>query len=341
MSNRKQYLDDAKGIGILCIVFAHCSQYFPPFEVINRFVCSFHVPIFFIVSGILADNLKDKNRTISNSMYLKKIARSLLIPYAVFSIFNAILKLSVLGITHVLTTEMIKSEMIALFITGNGTVWFLVTLFGVESVFHFIEKGLTGKYGYTFCILVMGCACLVIPYCIPKFSYPLFKVFMRVVAGLGYYILGFCLNKYLKIQKGKLIISVGLFFTGMIAFLKFGSSFGFFSCDYNNIIGSLLCSICLSLSIIYMFQYIENKGRPLRLLEYYGKNSLIIMLVHPTILLFFTYPLATTFGRLRGMTAIITCSVLFGIILLLNTPCIYMINRYFPWVIGKKGETGK
>ena len=56
---RYQYIDYTKGIGILLIMFAHVSQYFQPMSTVNSFVVSFHVPIFFIASGILMGYIKD------------------------------------------------------------------------------------------------------------------------------------------------------------------------------------------------------------------------------------------------------------------------------------------
>lgn len=41
---------------------------------------------------------------------------------------------------HNLTTERLHLELIEFLITGNGTVWFLVTLFFAEMIFFAIRK---------------------------------------------------------------------------------------------------------------------------------------------------------------------------------------------------------
>lgn len=45
-NNRLSYMDIAKGFGILCVIAGHMGN-----ETINRFVFSFHMPLFFLISG--------------------------------------------------------------------------------------------------------------------------------------------------------------------------------------------------------------------------------------------------------------------------------------------------
>lgn len=49
MKERIEYFDIAKGILILCVVIGHVFDR----GVINQYVYSFHVPAFFIISGIM------------------------------------------------------------------------------------------------------------------------------------------------------------------------------------------------------------------------------------------------------------------------------------------------
>ena len=72
---RKQYLDIAKGVAILSIIAGHMNIAF-----IDRFVFTYHVPIFFIISGFLFKNKEG---------VIKKRFNRLLIPY-VFTVFMII-----------------------------------------------------------------------------------------------------------------------------------------------------------------------------------------------------------------------------------------------------------
>lgn len=82
-NNRLSYMDIAKGFGILCVIAGHMGN-----ETINRFVFSFHMPLFFIISGYF---LSQKNTA---KEVLGKRCKQLLPPY-IFTCF-CILLLSLL-----------------------------------------------------------------------------------------------------------------------------------------------------------------------------------------------------------------------------------------------------
>ena len=82
-NNRLSYMDIAKGFGILCVIVGHMGN-----ETINRVVFSFHMPLFFIVSGYF---LSQKN---TPKEVLCRRCKQLLPPY-IFTCF-CILLLSIL-----------------------------------------------------------------------------------------------------------------------------------------------------------------------------------------------------------------------------------------------------
>lgn len=73
--SRIVYIDVAKAIGIMLMVLGHIH-----FDVyyFDRMVYAFHMPLFFIVSGILY------RRPESILGYIGKKAKTLMIPYAIF-----------------------------------------------------------------------------------------------------------------------------------------------------------------------------------------------------------------------------------------------------------------
>ena len=74
---RIQWIDIAKGIGIILVIIGHVSIN----ANINDFIYSFHMPLFFIISGFLYKPKKN---------FVKNKVRSILIPYFVFSIVSFI-----------------------------------------------------------------------------------------------------------------------------------------------------------------------------------------------------------------------------------------------------------
>ena len=60
-STRLQYIDIAKGIAMICIILGHLGN-----ASINRIVFTFHVPIFFFITGYFT------NKKLACSIYNKQ-----------------------------------------------------------------------------------------------------------------------------------------------------------------------------------------------------------------------------------------------------------------------------
>ena len=60
MGNNKkriEYIDYARGIAMLLVILGHCFQSVE--YTLNHFILSFHMPLFFFLSGIFAKSAKD------------------------------------------------------------------------------------------------------------------------------------------------------------------------------------------------------------------------------------------------------------------------------------------
>lgn len=329
--SRIAYIDYTKAIGILFIVFAHCSQYFPTMSTATALVCSFHVPVFFMASGCLESYKED----LPIRVIIEKSFRSLIIPYIFFSLINSIIKFGALLVLNQLTKEAIVSELEALFITGNGTVWFLLTLFVVKICFSALKSICNNRILFTVSVLT-----LVIPFLIPYHNNTLLLI-GRCVFGFGFFSLGYILSNVFKYKAKYFIISISLvtLCLGILGFIFGKPEISFFEGKYNNPISSLICSISFSLFIICFCNIIDvdsnGSCKICQVMEYLGKNSLIIMLVHPTLLLFITFPLADNFATLKGIQSVFIALSLFVFIVLLDIPFIKLLNRKLRFLLGK------
>ncbi len=85
-AQREKYIDVAKGIGILLVVYGHVinSGGLESLGVVSQVIYSFHMPLFFFVTGYLA-GLRKYNSEFSFLKQLKKIGLSLFLPYIVWS----------------------------------------------------------------------------------------------------------------------------------------------------------------------------------------------------------------------------------------------------------------
>lgn len=71
---RLEYVDVAKGIGIICIILGHLGL-----ASVNKVVFTFHVPIFFLITGYFTNSNRSTNDFIKNKV------RTLIVPYFITS----------------------------------------------------------------------------------------------------------------------------------------------------------------------------------------------------------------------------------------------------------------
>lgn len=176
MPSRIEWVDVAKGLGIFLVVLGHMPM-IP--EMIRLWIFSFHMPLFYFISGYL---FKDKSVKLPFWVIVKKKAKGLLIPYCLYSAVFILTDFLLLagGLPHMLYS-------FERFLSGQGgydILWFLFSLFVVEALFSFIYK-YSGKYWKIIVLLLVMCGF--------SFAYlgllDIFKISTSLVA-LGFYSFG-------------------------------------------------------------------------------------------------------------------------------------------------------
>ena len=117
IKQRLHYLDNLKGFAILMVILGHCVQYRIAgyeYNLIFRIVYSFHMPLFFMISGYLSH--KSSPSIIS---IIRKRAYQLLIPYFCFGIYKCLSD----GL-----------PLYTLFTDVGNFLWFLWALFFINSI---------------------------------------------------------------------------------------------------------------------------------------------------------------------------------------------------------------
>ena len=79
---RIAWVDNARAIGILLVVIGHAPGLSP---VVRRIIYSFHLPLFFFISGYLSQSLGAEP---SVWRFLKRVVRTLLVPYLFFGLLS-------------------------------------------------------------------------------------------------------------------------------------------------------------------------------------------------------------------------------------------------------------
>lgn len=148
---RINYIDIAKGLAILLVISGHTFSNCDPGNIINRFIYSFHMPLFFILSGWCSSSSIE---SIDIKAYTLKKAKQLLIPYVVINTVKYIIKICLVGFSTLNFKHFIQALVYCngysrasklLFSAPEiGMTWFLVALFFCQvlyvSLYQFAAK---------------------------------------------------------------------------------------------------------------------------------------------------------------------------------------------------------
>ena len=336
---RISYIDMAKGIGIILVVAGHSGFLSEP---LLNWIMSFHMPLFFILSGMLLSHTNATRQTMS--AFLKKKARGILIPYFSFSglsiLFSAILDTA--DFASYLPNALVQTFTLY----GISVLWFLPALFLGETTFLFIRKKTSLVASGILYIII----CLLTVLCVNTYHYHyvidfennlsvlgayLIAVLVRTGIAISFLAMGYYLQHFVfRTEKKKavyafcsvLFLLLNLFLSAKngkvdLNYMLFNNYLLYFSAA---LFGSLFV-ICLCAAL--------PAWKPILIA---GKHSLIIMATHMNCrflgICYAVGNIAVALLPFIGNTGyILVCSVT---MLILEIIAIYMIDRFFPFLIG-------
>ena len=338
---RISYIDMAKGIGIILVVLGHSIF---PSENLTTWIYSFHMPLFFILSGMLLSHTHATEQALTS--FIRKKAQAIFIPYFAFSVltilFSALLDTASFG------SYLPFALLSTISFCGLSVLWFLPALFFGEVLFLFIRKH-TSLLGSA---LIVLCICLLTVFSANTYHYHyetdfdsylsvlgafLIAVFVRTgiattFLAFGYYLYHFF---FVKDIKRHICLMLSVLFLALNLFLAFKNE----SVDLNNLIFHnylLYFSAALSGSLaVICFCAALPEIKPLGMI---GKESFIIMVTHMNCrflgICYAAGNLALSTLPLLGKTGyfLITASCM----ILLEAITICVIHRYAPFLIGEK-----
>lgn len=326
--NRLKFIDVAKELGILLMVFNH-------FEynnfMIQRFIASFHMPLFFFLSGYVFWNSKWNTKNIPSYIFNRFL--QLMIPYFIFCFMWQ-------------TEISIKSAITVLYgYTNIGPLWFLPCMFIASTVFFIQNK-------FFFSIFNINLFFTLIP-AILNFAIGILLLFLKkdlpfnianAFIGAGYMQLGiFCYRTIQHLPKVKDNIFFLILFTITLYIVVFFlSNKNFAVCnlpakravmatgDYGNLLNFIPVSILGCLATLSLSKVLQNS----KVLSYIGINTITILVIH------YYYP-KLIFDKLISYTSIPNGSIIIPItgttfVIALCLPIAWLFSKFIPTLIGKK-----
>lgn len=138
------WLDHAKAIGIFFVVWGHMCRSVPYStaiaDAISRYIYAFHMPLFFMLSGIVFGYQLPQKRKFSFGPEIQRRIRKLLYPYAFWCVIYTLIDCTDSAFYGRSILSAFKNGVFDTLTGMKGPMWFLYTLFIIEIVFLLIWK---------------------------------------------------------------------------------------------------------------------------------------------------------------------------------------------------------
>ena len=351
---RLHWIDSLKGIGIMLVVLAHHSL---PIA-LDTYIFSFHMPLFFFISGFLFDFSKYAD---SASNFVNTRFKSLMIPYFCFAIITCIFyflldQLYTPGITSIKFFENTLLHGASHIISGfglavsyNPPLWFLTCLFVTELLFYGLAKRYCAEpHKLVFWLIAAGTIGYLYSIYVP---FRILWNFDVALVAIVFYGAGNLFRRFIEAKKEFSItgrfsraenfifipfILLNLLYLGYLLEFPTENKVNMNVMQYGNFFLFYLLAFSGIFTLVYIF---KRTGRS-EVLEYYGRNSLIILALH--------FPLKDILTKVVAIILGVNTEYFYYnagfalgftvLNLILVVPIIYIINNYFPFILGKKSS---
>ncbi|MDD6615547.1 MAG: acyltransferase family protein [Lachnospiraceae bacterium] len=315
--NRLPYLDAAKGAGILLVVLGHIWEAESPATVL---IYSFHVPLFFLISGILMAHTQIEKRSWKEILPAK--TRGLVVPYLFFeSAFVFIFGIRNhfdFGSEHVYDGLLLQPL--------NVPLWFLGIMFAAELFLIFLLKTVKNRW-------VIAAVSLIL-YVIPLAAGNPGKcggmgVLLRWCSSVGFLVLGYYISGFVKKTDVPFYILVPAALADVVLALVNGKT-GIYKLTFHNPVLFTICGVLGSCLVIFLLKKIR-----MRSMEFLGRHTLTILGLHIIVLRVLQEILGLhTDGYAGGIAAL---AIICGILTLADC----FLERFLPFAVGKQRKISR
>jgi len=278
-TERNHTIDNLRGLAIFLMVLGHITRT----AWLRQYIYSFHIPVFFFISGYLYNPEKFSSFVV----FLKRKFKGLIVPYLILGGFTYLYWLIVesrfrgsdLNPLQQLLGFALGSNY-GFFLDFNCPLWFFPCLFSMGIIYYFVDKLKSPIYKILVSFSIFMVGVLVKDVC-PWLPFGI----CAAMIGLAFYGMGGYLRNYqtllCKVRRmicGHKLLSV--FVVALMLIAQFACS-SFSVVDLANcIIGNPVTYLGLAVfgTIVYwMASVLIGQSR---MLEWAGKNSLVICALH-------------------------------------------------------------
>ena len=322
---RISWIDQLKGFAILMVVYGH------NFPIVEKYIYSFHMPLFFLIAGMF-------HRNKFNLKIIQKRIHTLLIPYFLWAFILYTFWLFIgrhYGGSSKLTTSTLDNFIGIFLAQGDRAymdwgipLWFLPCLFLTFIFFGIIQNISSNRIKWIVLTvtIILG---LTKPFFL-KMNLP-WSIDISFVA-LSFYTTGYYLKNYIiTSSKTKSIWLCLLFGILHLSLLFLNPKIDMYRGIYGNPFLFLTTGITGSLFFTFLFKLIPL----VKPLVFWGKNTIVILATHLRAATFIKLILLITLGQIPLLSSESSKLLITLCQLIIITPIILFINTFAPILNGK------
>lgn len=337
---REIWADNVKAIGIFLMVLGHNAL---ASDEIFDFIYSFHMPLFFILSGYFASTKQE-----AFFPYLKKNVKALLVPYVVFYFLTLPFGLFVIW-AHPYNhpyegwVEFVMKPLIGLFTVKttnfafhtNGPTWFFVALFIVRIMF-FLPK----KYNCsTKSLIITTFFCLMGYFFFKINNYHPYGRFDTALMSFPLFVLGYLLktktNVITRMKENKKLLNIAISLgCTLICFLiaNLNGHVEFSGAGYGNSILLMYLGAIFGFFFVICISMLLCNNKYILII---GGGTSVVLGLHSPIQQLIKEITRVAFHVPTHDYSMLWAFPMAIVVLICHLPLIYFLNHKYPFLIGK------
>lgn len=273
VQTRIEWLDIAKGLGVLLVVLGHL-WYNCSFSIVNQIIYTFHMPMFFILSGFVFK----KGSSNFGSFLMAKIKR-LLLPTFIFFVLGSIYLFSINQSFKSIITDFF---FLYGFCPYTTPCWYFISLFQILVLSYFLNLD---KLSF---ILKGIVACLAFALGLIIYKFDIFIPFGidRTIIAMSFFTVGAMLrqayneNKKIPFPFLEILIKIIILVIWVFSGIVFNKKVSFFRLVLGNYFLFVISGICGSIIIIELSKLLQKTKLLKRFFSKTADNSILIIGTH-------------------------------------------------------------
>ncbi len=340
-NRRSLVLDIAKGLGILLVVLGHCLQVRAPMQ---QWIYSFHVPLFFVIAGMVWDRESHEESGFFNIAFLRKKALRLLVPGFLWGIAYMV--------ARAVVSRSFKPESLGWLlyntessISKSGSLtplWFLSCMFVTVCLFELLQGFFCKKQLSKWILFALSLVFAALGLFLPVFplGYP-WNVDIAML-GLALMIWGYLARETMDRLAAKpwLCLLIGMASLAVLT-LTYRLNLPYVSDKFvevsDRIFGNpalfLLDALCGSLFVLGLACFMAGFSLLPELFSRLGRDTIPILLFHKPVVL----ALGAVFGKM-GMQDWLALLIEFVFALVISEGIFVLTVPLFPFVYGESRQ---